>query len=167
VHRGSLSTLSVFGLGLIASIASLKADRLDAAGPGRQTFDAPASSEVLEDYRLVKLKRVYFALGKADLSIEDQISLGQFVRRFCRMNQIVVELRGYADGAGSREHDLALSTQRAEAIARSLTEGGVLSQRIRLVGLGEIDERGPKDNPERQRVDIRIFLNPRTTSSAR
>jgi outer membrane protein OmpA-like peptidoglycan-associated protein len=164
VVRGSLSTLSVFGLALIASIAALKTDRLEAAGSGNQTFDAPVSGDVLESYRLVKLKRVYFALGKADLSMEDQISLGQFARRFCRMNQIVIELRGYADGAGSTDQDLALSMQRADTIARSLTEGGVLSQRIRLVGLGEIDERGPKDNPEHQRVDIRIFMNPPTTS---
>jgi len=31
-----------------------------------------------------------------------------------------------------------------------------------MVGLGEIDERGPKDKPARQRVDIRIFMDPQT-----
>ena len=165
--RGSLSTLSVFGLALVATIAALKADRLEAAGPGHQTFDAPASGEVLENYRLVKLKRVYFASSKSEITVADEISLGQFVRRFCRTNQFVIELRGYADDAGSLDHGLALSTKRAEAIAQYLTKSGILPQRIRLIGLGEIDPNRLTDNPEHQRVDIRIFVNPETASNGR
>lgn len=158
MNRANISILRVFGIAFLAGIAA------QAEGLGHQTFDVPASVEALENYRLVKLKRVYFASGRADLSIEDKTSLGQFVSRFCRTNQIVIELRGYADGEGSTEQDLALSTKRAEAIARYLTENGAFLQRIRIVGLGEVDERGRKDNPEHQRVDIRIFTDPQTTA---
>ena len=156
-----------FGMALIAGIAVLSTARLEGSGLGHQTFDAPASAEALENYRLVKLQRVYFALGKADLSAEDEISLSQLAKRFCRTNQFVIELRGYADGAGSVERDFTLSTKRAEAIARSLTGIGIPLQRIRVAGLGEIDETGPRDNPEHQRVDIRIFMTPETPSNAK
>jgi OOP family OmpA-OmpF porin len=156
-----------FGMALIAGIAVLSTARLEGSGLGHQTFDARATAEALESYRLVKLHRIYFALGKADLSIEDEASLGQVVRRFCRTNQVVIELRGYADGTGSVERDLTLSTKRAEAIARSLAANGIPSQRIHVAGLGEVDETGPRDNPEHQRVDIRIFVNPETPSNAK
>ena len=167
--RGSLNNiLNVFGIVLIASIPSLKA-----ASPGNVApshYDAagvPVSPEALEDYRLVKLKRVYFASSKSEITVADEISLGQFVRRFCRTNQFVIELRGYADDAGSLDHGLALSTRRAEAIAQYLTKSGILPQRIRLIGLGEIDPNRLTDNPEHQRVDIRIFVNPETASNGR
>jgi len=99
--------------------------------------------------------------------MEDEISLSQLVKRFCRTNQFVIELRGYADGTGSVEQDLALSTKRVLAIAPAPTENGIPSQRIRVAGLGEVDDTGPRDNPEHQRVDIRIFVNPETPSNAK
>jgi outer membrane protein OmpA-like peptidoglycan-associated protein len=169
VSRHSLnSILSAFGIALIASIPAVKATSPENIGLGRyEAASAPVSVEALEDYKLVKLKRVYFASRKSDLSLEEEMSLGQFVRRFCRTNQFVIELRGYADDAGSADHGLALSTKRAEAIAQYLTKSGILPQRIRLIGLGEIDANRPTDNPEHQRVDIRIFANPETASNGR
>jgi outer membrane protein OmpA-like peptidoglycan-associated protein len=166
VNHSNMSILRVLGVAFIASVA-LTATSLEAEGLRHQTINASASVEALENYRLVKLKRVYFAPGKAHLSSEDEISLGQLVSRFRRTNQFVIELRGYADGAGSTDQDLALSTKRAEAIAQYLTANGIFLQRIRIVGLGEIDETGPKDNPGHQRVDIRIFMNPTTTANVR
>ena len=167
--RRSLSTtLNVFGIALIASIPALKAASSENVGLGHyEAVGAAVSVEALEDYKLVKLKRVYFASRKSKLTIENEISLGQFVRRFCRTNQFVIELRGYADDAGSLDHGLALSTKRAEAIAQYLTKSGILPQRIRLIGLGEIDANRPTDSPEHQRVDIRIFVNPATGPNAR
>jgi outer membrane protein OmpA-like peptidoglycan-associated protein len=165
-RRSLNSILSAFGIALIASTPAVKAASPENAGLSRyDAVGAPVSVEALEDYRLVKLKRVYFASRKSDLSVEEEISLSQFVSRFCRTNQFVIELRGYADDAGSADHGLALSTRRAEAIAQYLTKSGILPQRIRLIGLGEIDANRPTDNPEHQRVDIRIFANPETVSN--
>jgi outer membrane protein OmpA-like peptidoglycan-associated protein len=116
-----------------------------------------ASIEALESDRLVAVKSAHFDSGNTDLKLDEKAALDNFARRFCAAKESIIELRGYADGAGSAAQNLALSTERAQAIARFLGDRGVPQERILIIGLGEVDPTGHPRDPEHQRVDIRIF----------
>jgi hypothetical protein len=85
-------------------------------------------------------------------------AFNRLANRLVQTRQAVIELRGYADGAGSTEQNVALSSERADVIQRLLIERGVAADRIVAFGLGAVDPAGPALNPDHQRVDIRVFL---------
>jgi OOP family OmpA-OmpF porin len=120
-------------------------------------FAAPGAG-ALESYRLVTLSSAHFASGTPELTAGEKASLDDLAKRFCHTDQTVIELRGYADGAGSTKRDVALSAARAHAVERFLIERGVPAERIILLGLGEVDPGGPALLAEHQRVDVRIFV---------
>ena len=116
------------------------------------------ASDALENYRLTSLNRIYFTSGKSDTSREEKTALGKLVNTVGAGS--IIELRGYADGTGSTEKNFALSTARAEAVAKVLIGSGIPSDRVRVIGLGAVDADGPALNPEHQRVDLRVFVAP-------
>jgi outer membrane protein OmpA-like peptidoglycan-associated protein len=154
--RPSFRTLCV-GLVVIASAAALQGTASENVAP-HERFDNSNSTEALENCRLVSLTRVHFGSANAGLTPGEETTLRHLVERYGRTNRLIIELRGYTDATGSVESNLALSTKRAQAIARFLIENGIPQQRIQLLGLGEIDDSAP--NPEHRRVDVRIFLLP-------
>jgi outer membrane protein OmpA-like peptidoglycan-associated protein len=125
----------------------------------RETFGSAVNVEALEDYTLIDLKPIYF-IGKTTFSAQARAALGTLAKQWPK--ESVIEIRGYADGAGSPEQDLWLSKVRAEIIAEFLSTTGISPERIRVVGLGEIDSNGPALKPEHQRVDVRVFVEPST-----
>lgn len=76
--------------------------------------------------------------------------------------ELEVQLDGYADPRGSEEHNLRLSTERAEAIRRRLVELGVGADRIRVAGHGattSADAADPDAWAFERRVSIRLGLS--------
>ncbi len=142
-RRSALKIIAALGVAFVACAAS----GLAAPGAG-----------ALESYRLVTLSSAHFAAGAWALTAEEKAALEALAKRFCRTEQTVIELRGYADGAGSAEQDGALSAARAHAVEGFLIERGVPAERIILLGLGEVDPSGPAFRAEHQRVDVRIFM---------
>lgn len=116
-----------------------------------------ANIQALENYQLVALKSVHFAAHDSHLAFDEMTMLNAWAKRFCQYSNLVFEVRGYADGGASAEQNLAASGERATAVARFLSDHGVPSKRILLIGLGEVDPADPVVNPEHQRVDIRVF----------
>jgi peptidoglycan-associated lipoprotein len=74
---------------------------------------------------------------------------------------LIVELEGYADGAGARPHNLRLSQLRAEAVGRFLVEQGVAVYRLQTIGLGTIrpvaDNRTQEGRRQNRRVVVRLL----------
>lgn len=122
-----------------------------------------AEVRALENATLVDLKRVYFTSGATKVMADDRAVLDDLVGRLIRVSDSVIELRGYADGAATPEQNLALSTERANSIARFLSVRGVPSRRILIVGLGELDPNDSAPDPRHQRVDVRVFAPPSIT----
>ena len=128
-------------------------------GVGGGIAPAVAASRVqsLESYRLVTLTSAHFVAASLDLSADEKMALDDLAKRVCHTSETVVELRGYADGAGSTKRDVALSAERARAVEKFLIERGVPADRIIRLGLGEVDPSGPALRAEHQRVDVRVF----------
>jgi outer membrane protein OmpA-like peptidoglycan-associated protein len=146
--KGSLARWSGFAM-LVIGGANIQASDLKRGY--RET-----ASDALEDYSLASLRRIYFTFGRSDTSREEKTALGKLVNTMGAGS--IIEVRGYADGAGSTEKNLALSTVRAEAVAKVLVGSGVPSQRVLVIGLGAVDPNGPALDPEHQRVDLRVFV---------
>jgi outer membrane protein OmpA-like peptidoglycan-associated protein len=155
LERTSLKKIGVLGVAMLASVGSALGG--SSVAPADQRVARP-SVESLENYTLLSRDSAHFKLGKVDLSTEERASLAGLANRLVQTRQAVIELRGYADGAGSTEQNVALSSERADVIQRLLIERGVAADRIVAFGLGAVDPAGPALNPDHQRVDIRVFL---------
>jgi outer membrane protein OmpA-like peptidoglycan-associated protein len=116
-----------------------------------------APVEALENYNLVSLTRVHFFDGRSNPSHSEKATLDQIANLALQRPGTIIELRGYADVASSPAANVALSVERANTIARFLTDRRVPSERIVLLGLGEVDPTGPPRCAEHQRVDVRVF----------
>ena len=156
-HR-SLMVLGWLGVAVFARIDAVHGARRENV-VGHQNTGSRDSGGALENYTVESLQRFFFSSATSDLSPAEKTPLRHLLAHFRRPDQFIIELRGYMDGAESRENNPALSLQRAEAIARFLSASGIPSQSIRTMGLGEI-EGGPANNPEHRRVDVRIFVHP-------
>ena len=144
------------GMLILAAFASVQAAALKAPIP-REKFGIAVSAEDLESYALIDLKPVYF-VGRTTCSAQAKALLSTAAKQW--PTQSVIEVRGYADDAGSAGANLLLSGIRAEAVARFLAGIGIPPERIRVIALGAVDPNGPALNPEHQRVDLRVFVRP-------
>ena len=123
----------------------------------RERFGTAVSAEDLENYALVDLKPVYF-IGRTTCSAQAKASLSMAAKQW--PTQSIIEVRGYADDAGSAGENILLSGIRAEVVARFLTGIGIPAERIRVLALGAIDPEGEAGDPKHQRVDVRVFVEP-------
>jgi outer membrane protein OmpA-like peptidoglycan-associated protein len=86
---------------------------------------------------LVTLGDMLFDVDKADLKPSGMRAV-QKLASFLNDNperQLVIE--GYTDSTGSESYNQQLSERRAESVKRALTQAGVDSRRIQVVGYGE------------------------------
>ena len=76
-----------------------------------------------------------------------------------------VLIEGYADAVGPESFNLELSRERAKAVRDYLVEHGIVADRLRAVGRGEIEPLAPNarddgsDNPEGRAVNRRVELS--------
>ncbi|HLX45269.1 MAG TPA: OmpA family protein [Bryobacteraceae bacterium] len=141
---------------ILAGFVSVQASELKSPVP-REKFGTSVSAEDLESYALVDLKPIYF-IGRITCSAQAKASLSTRAKEWPVHS--IIEVRGYADNAGSAGENLLLSGMRAEAVARLLTGMGIPPERIRILALGAIDPDGPAGDPKHQRVDVRVFVEP-------
>jgi outer membrane protein OmpA-like peptidoglycan-associated protein len=159
-HRWLRKLSGVLVLAVASVVIGQASEPRTAGSVLRESSQPLADPEGLENYNLVTFKSVYFSAGKAGLGHNEEVSLNNLARWVSRMDQWVIELRGYADGPGSSQRHVELSRERAKAVARFLIEHGIPLQNIILLAQGEIEPTNPALNLGHQRVDIRIFMPP-------
>ena len=98
---------------------------------------------------------VFFAFDESDVRGDDQASLNQFagvVTEYFPTALITVE--GFTDQIGSRDYNLRLGQERADAVKAYLIDQGLAPERIRSVSYGEDTRRlvvhGTVDRDEAQ-----------------
>ena len=88
---------------------------------------------------------ISFAAHSSELGAEAPADLDQVAAKL-RGVRLVVEIRGHAsaeEAFGASDHGMLLSFQRAEAVARALSERGMLWKQFRLVPCGDNDRIKP------------------------
>ncbi len=119
-----------------------------------QTQAPPSISD--EDLFAQNVKDVLFDYDKSDIR-PDQTSSTQNDAAFLAQHpSIKVVVEGHCDDRGSEEYNLALGTNRAESLKRTLLDHGVSADRIRTVSYGKEKPFCSQDNEDcwqKNRVD--------------
>ncbi len=112
-------------------------------------------------------RSIYFETNSAAMSPDSRAvvdEIGSFMRAY---ENTVVDIDGNTDSTGSRELNMALSKQRAEAVKNYLmTKYGYPAARMRTAGNGPDKPIDTNDTPEgrekNRRTDIKVYPNPAT-----
>ena len=104
--------------------------------------------------------RLLFPVDESGLSAEERESVRRIALALVDVGITQAALEGHADDTGSAEHNLALSRERAEAVAKEMAASGFPASGLTVVGLGEkypIDSnRTSKGRRENRRVVVII-----------
>jgi len=93
-----------------------------------------------------ELSNVYFGTGSAWIRDADIARLDYFTYyNILKQPYSSVKIIGYADDRGSDQANLALSTRRAEEVARFLESKGVPKDRLSISGAGAVRRSGESD----------------------
>ena len=108
---------------------------------------------------------ILFGSGSSRLNPKAEGLLKAMASVLKRYGSTHIDVEGYTDTAGAAARNLALSTQRARAVAEILLREGVEAPRITTRGFGENFPRVPTrdgvSEPRNRRVEITLVSNTR------
>ncbi len=101
---------------------------------GVTSTDIDNLMKAIEDGRI---KDVFFAYDKSDLSPESRSTLEQNARWLRQYPGAIVVIEGHCDERGTEEYNLALGDRRAQATKEYLVQLGVTAEQMETISLGE------------------------------
>jgi peptidoglycan-associated lipoprotein len=123
---------------------------LIAKGPGgsqdataRVTVNASAtvvqqtSNLTEEELFTQNVKDIFFDYDKYDVRTSDQSSIQADAQFLQQHPNIHITIEGHCDERGSTEYNLALGTNRADAVKNALIQAGVAGNRIKTISYGK------------------------------
>jgi outer membrane protein OmpA-like peptidoglycan-associated protein len=108
--------------------------------------------------QLVETVHVQFGFDKADLTDGAQTALATIVKELRANPALTVELEGYTDPSGPKEHNVTLSQRRVESVRRYLIEQGAELPRIHSVGLGPLNGGKGDAVAKQRRVTLKLMI---------
>lgn len=96
---------------------------------------APSATE--EELFSQNVKDIYFDYDKYDVRAADQASLQGDAGFLQQHPNIHITIGGHCDERGSTEYNLALGTNRADAVKNALIQAGVAGDRIKTISYGK------------------------------
>ena len=114
-----------------------------------------------DNINLIMPGNITFASGNADiaqnfLSVLDSVNL--VLKEF---DKTLVVVSGHTDSSGSDALNQNLSEKRAQSVANNLSNSGVISDRLEIIGFGETQPIADNDTEEgkmqNRRVEISLF----------
>lgn len=84
-----------------------------------------------------RIKDVFFAYDKSDLTPESQATLEQNARWLRQFPGATMIIEGHCDERGTEEYNLALGDRRAQATKEHLVQLGVTAEQLETISLGE------------------------------
>jgi outer membrane protein OmpA-like peptidoglycan-associated protein len=103
---------------------------------------------------------ILFVANSSALTARSQQLLSVIAAILAKYDSTQLTVNGYTDAAGNADRNLALSQERADAVAKALEAGGVDAHRIAAHGLGAAHPKiptGPNaSEPRNRRVEIVI-----------
>lgn len=98
--------------------------------------------------KTLALKHVNFETGSAALTADSRYELDNLVTAMTTYPSLVIEVAGHTDNVGDPAANMTLSSQRAAAVAKYLTDRGIPSSRLRPHGYGDTKPLGANDTEE-------------------
>lgn len=141
---------------------ALTVDGLDLENPELQGLNlASGDAETCERAfsRLLDGKTINFETGSAAISPSSRQLLDSLATVALRCDRYSIEVSGHTDNQGSRELNMALSQQRADAVAAYLAGQGVARERLTARGYGPDRPRVSNATEAGQAANRRIDFN--------
>jgi peptidoglycan-associated lipoprotein len=98
---------------------------------------APAPSPTEEELFSRSVQDIYFDYDKSDIRADQQSSLQADAQFLQQHASIRFTIEGHCDERGSTEYNLALGTNRADAVKNALIQAGVGGERIKTISYGK------------------------------
>jgi outer membrane protein OmpA-like peptidoglycan-associated protein len=144
---------------LSAGDGSYNLDIIDEAAFKKQlTFDAEEMRKALDEEGHVAIYGIYFDNDRAALKLGAEKVLIEMVILMKNNPDLAIEIQGHTDNAGSADHNLDLSTRRAETVKRFLLTYGIEAPRMVPKGYGEEKPVAPNDTEEGRAMNRRVEL---------
>lgn len=89
-----------------------------------------------DQIKLIMPGNITFATDSSNISSSFYSPLNNLGNSFKQFNENNIEIVGYTDSTGSRQHNMDLSLQRARAVSNYLTSQGVDGSRLSVRGAG-------------------------------
>ena len=105
------------------------------AAPAPPPSTAPSATEA--ELFALNVKDIYFDYDKYDVRADQQGSLQGDAQFLQQHPNIHITIEGYADERGSTEYNLALGTNRADAVKNALIQAGIGGDRIKTISYGK------------------------------
>ena len=113
---------------------------------------------------------ILFDIDKSDLRPVSQTNLVELAKILNKYPDTNILIEGHTDNTGTKEHNMALSKDRAQSVALYLATLEVKSARFSTAGYGETQPIVTNDTPEGQqknrRVDIAVIANDKLKKAA-
>jgi len=117
------------------------------AAPAPGAAAEPVASVAAQSYQ------VFFATGQGSLDDQALATVRQAAQQLAAQPNVKIVLSGFVDATGSAQVNAELAKQRAQAVAKALTEAGIAPERLELRKPETItDSAGASD--QARRVDI-------------
>jgi len=156
IKAAAAATL-LFGLAACANQAgNPTAGLANGAGGGA---GGPVTPGTARDFAVNVGTTVYFTTDSVTLTTEAENTLRKQAVWLNQYPQYTITLEGHADERGTREYNIALGAQRAQAVRTFLTAQGVQTQRMRTISYG-------KERPVAVCNDISCWSQNRRTGTA-
>jgi OOP family OmpA-OmpF porin len=113
---------------------------------------------VLVQEGFIRLSKVYFEAGKSALTVESYDALNAVTELLLKYPMLKIEIQGHTDNTGSREKNIQLSKERAQAVLDYilLHELSLKRDNFTVVGYGPDKPIASNDTPEGKRLNRRV-----------
>lgn len=113
-----------------------------------------------DDIKLIMPGNITFATDSAEIAPSFYAPLNNLATSFKQFQNNSIEIVGYTDSTGSREHNMALSQRRAQSVTSYLTAQGIDGSRLSSRGAGPdnpiADNASAEGRAQNRRVEVNL-----------
>lgn len=159
--QGDKKKGALIGAALGAAVGGVIGNRLDKQAKELQKV---AETKRTEQGIVTKLKGdILFDSGKTVLKPAAKTNISDLAAILKKYPENVISVKGYTDDQGSDDSNRILAEKRATAVKDFLAKGGVPSETLTIVGMGEAnpvaDNKTPEGRSKNRRVEIEITVD--------
>ena len=124
-----------------AAAEKAAAEKLAAEKAAAEAAAAKAAAEKAAAEARASVENVYFDLNKSVIKKAESVKVDNVIALMNKYPEAVVTVTGYADKqTGTAKRNMTLSQQRAERVAKALTDAGISADRITVKYVGDTEQ---------------------------
>ena len=135
-HRGKGALIGAAAVGAAAAGYGYYADRQEAELRRQMENTGVEVQRQGDDIKLIMPGNITFATDSSNIASNFYTPLNNLASSFKQFNQNSIEVVGYTDSTGARQHNMDLSQRRAQSVANYLGAQGVDMSRVSTRGAG-------------------------------